>query len=109
MVSTVDDIEEILFSFPLVVKDAAGSVSAMGNSTFIKIRFPFVTTIDKHDASDAIASLRCFHGGHHPGCEMPLPSAILMRQCVGEAGSVCSTTRLPAGHQPPLMQFSMAS
>jgi hypothetical protein len=71
MVSTVDNVEKVLFSLPLVVKDAAGSVSAMGNSTLIKIRFPFVATIGKHDASDAIASLRCFHGGHQPGCEMP--------------------------------------
>ena len=52
----MDDVVEILFSFPLVIKQSVGSVvNRKLSESLPAIGFPFVAAISEHDASDAIA------------------------------------------------------
>ena len=58
MVSTVDDVVEILFSFPLVIKNCvAGVMKLKIGDALPTIGFPFVAAIAEHDTSDAIARM----------------------------------------------------
>jgi hypothetical protein len=58
MVSTVDNVVEILFSFPFLVKDAIGSgVNEQLGDAFPAIGFPFNGTIGAMKFLDAIARM----------------------------------------------------
>ena len=60
MVSTVNDVEEILFSFPLVIKQSVGSVvRGQFSNTLPTIGFPFDNAANSMKLSDAIATVLC--------------------------------------------------